>query len=208
MTSILPPNSTPPERAIESAASFVRDLVVPIRHLWNPQACPAPFLPWLAWSWLVDSWRSNWPEATKRAVIAASPRVHRLKGTVAAVRAAAQAVAGMAPVRVIEWFRPDGSGQPYRSTLDVDVSAGAPAVLPHDLIAAVQGAKPLRSHLNVRLSVRAPAHTMTAALIRRPLITARLTLSGDLRPNISAPTVAVALMRRPLVIATLRGNLS
>lgn len=208
MTSILPPNSTPTERAIESASSFVRDLVVPIRHLWNPMSCPAAFLPWLAWSWSVDSWNPDWPEATKRAVIAASPRVHRLKGTVAAVRAAAQAVAGGAPVRIIEWFQPDGSGLPFRSTLDVDVSAGAPPVLPHDLIAAVQGAKPLRSHLAVRLSVRAPAHTMTAALIRRPLVTARLELSGDLRPNLGARVVTAALIRRPLTIATLSGNLS
>jgi len=208
MTSILPPNTTPTERAIESASSFVRDLVVPIRHLWNPETCPAAFLPWLAWSWSVDSWNPDWPEATKRAVIAASPRVHRLKGTVAAVRAAAQAVAGGAPVRIIEWFRPDGSGQPYRSTLDVDVSAGAPAALPHDLVAAVQGAKPLRSHLNVRLSVRAPTQIMSAALIRRPLVTARLELSGDLRPNLGAGVVTAALIRRPLTIATLSGNLS
>lgn len=208
MTSILPPNSTPAERAIESASSFVRDLVVPIRHLWNPETCPAAFLPWLAWSWSVDSWNPDWPEATKRAVIAASPRVHRLKGTVAAVRTAAQAVAGSAPARIIEWFRPGGSGLPFRSTLDVDVSAGAPPVLPHDLIAAVQGAKPLRSHLTVRLSVRPTAEIMTAALIRRPLITARLELSGDLRPNLGARVVTAALIRRPLTIATLSGNLS
>ena len=64
MTSILPPNSTAPERAIESASSFVRDLVVPIRHLWNPETCPAAFLPWLAWSWSVDSWNPDWPAPT------------------------------------------------------------------------------------------------------------------------------------------------
>lgn len=208
MTSILPPNSTPTERAIETSATYVRDLVVPIRYLWNPETCPAAFLPWLAWSWSVDSWNPDWSEATKRAVIAASPRVHRLKGTVAAVRAAAQAVAGSAPVRIVEWFRPGGSNLPFRSALDVDVSTGAPAGLPHDLIAAVQGAKPLRSHLAVRLSARAPAFTLATTLIRRPIIAARLTLANDMRPNIGGGLAPAALIRRPLVFAILRGNFS
>lgn len=206
---LLPPNSTPIERAVDAALAARMDaLAQRVRRLWNPWTCPPKWLGVLAWSLSVDSWRQEWPEATKRAVIAASPLVHRLKGTVAAVKAAVQAVAGAAPFSIIEWFQPGGSGLPFTATVDVDVTRGAPAKLPYDVIDAAAGAKPLRTHINVRLTARSDMGLMTAALIRRPIISARLNLSGDLRPNLGAGVVTVALMRRPLVIATLRGNLS
>lgn len=208
MTSLLPPNATPTERAVETLRDQVGDLNVPIRQLWNAQTCPAAFLPWLAWAMSVDSWRSDWSDQTKRDVIAASPRIHRLKGTVGAVRLAASAVAGRLPSRLIEWFQPDGSGVPFRETVVVDVTNAAGAIDPglaRDIIAAANAAKPLRSRVGVRLSATAPAAVRSAALIRRPLIVATLHLSGDLRPQLGAARVSAAVMRRPLVIASLRG---
>lgn len=205
---ILPPNSRPMERAIDAAGEArLQALTIEIRHLWNPALCPVAWLPVLAWTLGVENWRSDWPEATKRAVIAATPRIKRLKGTVAAVRSAVQAVAGAAPVRIIEWFQPGGSGVPLTAIVDVDVTNGAPASLPHDAIAAANASRRESVHLSVRLSARSGLDLRTVALIRRPIISARLNLSGDLRPNIGAGVVTAALIRRPLIIATLRGNL-
>lgn len=204
---ILPPNAFPLERALDAAGEArLLLLKIQIRHLWNALTCPVAWLPVLAWALGVDTWRSDWPEETKRAVIAATPTVKRLKGTVGAVRRAVQAVAGAAPVSIIEWFRPGGSGVPMTATVDIDVTHGAPARLPHDAIEAANAAKRESVHLRVRLTARPTGGVQIAALMRRPIVQARLQGVADLRPNIGAATVSAGLMRRPLVIASLRGS--
>ena len=91
--SILPPNSTPLERALEASfAARLAALPVPVGQMMNPATCPAAFLPWLAWALSVDDWDAGWSEAQKRTVIAASVAVHRRKGTIASVK---QAMAAM-----------------------------------------------------------------------------------------------------------------
>jgi phage tail P2-like protein len=204
---LLPPNSTPIERAVDAALAARLDaLAQRVRRLWNPWTCPPKWLGVLAWSLSVDSWRQEWPEATKRAVIAASPLVHRLKGTVAAVRTAAEAVAGAATVQIIEWFQPGGSGQPFTALIDIDVTNGAPATLPHDVIDAVTGAKPLRTHIDVRLSANPMVGLQVAALIRRPVVHAHIDLIAEIRPRLATGVVVAGLVRRPLIIAHLRGS--
>lgn len=73
----------------------------PLRQLWNPATCPVDLLPWLAWAFSVDEWDADWPEATKRAAIAASISIHRRKGTVASVREALRAF-GYGDAQIIE----------------------------------------------------------------------------------------------------------
>jgi phage tail P2-like protein len=205
VTSLLPPNTTPEERAIEALASHVRDLPVPIRDLWNPATCPEAFLPWLAWALSVDIWRSDWPVETKRAVIAASPRGHRLKGTVLAVRQAAAAVAGGVPTRVIEGFQPEGSGKPFTAVVEADITDVAVVVpnLTTDLHRAASAAAPARVRLGVRVLARARAGQRVAAHIRRPLVRARLTGSAGYVPALSLAPIPVAHMRRPVLFASL-----
>lgn len=89
--SLLPPNSTAVERAIEQVSARISLIGVPIRDMWNPETCPAAFLPWLAWSLSVDDWDEQWSEAVKRTVIRASIDVHRFKGTVASIKLALRA---------------------------------------------------------------------------------------------------------------------
>lgn len=204
---ILPPNSRPIERAIDAAGEArLQALAIEIRHLWNPALCPVAWLPVLAWTLGVENWRSDWPEETKRAVIAATPRIKRLKGTVAAVRSAVQAVAGAAPVRIIEWFKPGGSGVPLTAIVDVDVTGGAPAHLPHDVIAAANAAKRESVHLSVRLSARPVVGLRVAALIHRPIVQSRIDLISEIRPRLGTGIVVAGLVRRPLVIVRLNGS--
>jgi phage tail P2-like protein len=109
--SLLPVNATQAERNLALAVSRISAVPVPLRSLYNPATCPAVALPWLAWAWSVSEWDSNWPEATKRAVIAASVAVHKIKGTPASIKAAL-AAAGYPGAEVIEgagsWYL-DGS---------------------------------------------------------------------------------------------------
>lgn len=117
----LPPNATAAERAMAETVARVSDVPVPVGDLWNPQACPAALLPWLAWALSVDTWDAGWSEATKRAVIAASVAVHRRKGTPWAVRQAMTA-AGAPGMTVEEWFAYGGA--PYYFRVRVASEAG------------------------------------------------------------------------------------
>lgn len=83
---LLPPNATPQERALDLATSRVGDVPVPIRELWSPENCPAENLAFLAWAFGVDEWDENWPEEFKRATISDAVLVQSRKGTVASVR--------------------------------------------------------------------------------------------------------------------------
>lgn len=92
MTSLLPPNSTATERALEAATAPGFDLPVEIASLSSPDTCPPQFLASLAWGLSVDSWDSNWTDARKREVIKASVEVHRRKGTVGSIKRALAAM--------------------------------------------------------------------------------------------------------------------
>nr|WP_319513691.1 phage tail protein I [uncultured Cohaesibacter sp.] len=98
-------------------AALLRHEPEVIATIWDPASCPASLLSWLAYALSVDVWDSAWPEERKRAVIAASPLVHRLKGTLSAVIAALEAL-GMQP-HITEWWETDPIGQ--RGTFDITV---------------------------------------------------------------------------------------
>ena len=83
MKSILPSNSTDLERLMEIVSSneltkFDQDL---IKNLDDPLLCPKSFLPYLAWSYHVDTWDSEWSEQVKRDVIHKSIELHSKYGT-------------------------------------------------------------------------------------------------------------------------------
>src|SRR5690606_1618993 len=101
---ILPKSASAVERALLTAELARLAMVDPtvIVTIWNPATCPAALLPWLAQGVSVDVWSDDWTEATKRAVVAASPMVHRLKGTLGAVRRALAAFD--LETRVVEWW--------------------------------------------------------------------------------------------------------
>lgn len=209
---LLPRNARPVERAFDAVAEArlnrLAAIAAGIRKLNNPAACPPAWLHVLAWSLGVETWRPDWPIATKRAVIAATPSIKRRKGTVGAVRRAVQAVAGACVVQVLRWCDPGGSGVPLTGLIDIDVTSGAPPRLPRDAMAAADAAKRASVHLSLRLTARPRSHLAAAALIRRPVTHARLSLANDLRPNIGGGVVPAVLLRRPLVFAVLRGNFS
>lgn len=86
MTDLLPPNASPLERDVDAASARIDELDVPLRDLWNPWKCTLALLPWLAATLGVETWDPDWPEATKRRFCAEAFKVHREKGTKAAIR--------------------------------------------------------------------------------------------------------------------------
>lgn len=145
--SILPPGSTPVEKALEQVAAGLLDLPVPVRDIVSPERCPLEFLPWLAWALSVDKWDANWSESQKRGAVAASLSVHRSKGTVGALKEALAALGHELEVR--EWHQLLPMGEPYtfgvRVTIDQE---GIPDPAALDTIVAVTNAtKNVRSEL-------------------------------------------------------------
>ncbi|MFK7866218.1 MAG: phage tail protein I [Alphaproteobacteria bacterium] len=115
---ILPPNATPLERAAEQAtATRIEAIPVPIENLINVDHCPAGFLPFLAWGLSVEDWDSDWSDNIKRQVIKSSFAIHKIKGTVAAVEMALNALD--IPAILQEWFEYNGDPYHYRIALDL-----------------------------------------------------------------------------------------
>ena len=147
---LLPPNATKFERDVERAIAFVifKYAVVPIRDLWNPNTCPAPLLPWLAWAFSVDSWKDYWPEHVKRARIRNAIEIQRQTGTAKSVRDVVEAFGGSIVMR--EWWELDPPGEPHTFDIVLTLSgqAGEPASAQFvdDVINEVSRTKPVRSH--------------------------------------------------------------
>ncbi|WP_336867772.1 phage tail protein I [Sphingomonas sanguinis] len=152
---LLPPNATPLERALEAGVARISAIDTPIDTLLDPERIAARWLPWLAWGLSVDAWDSAWPEATKRQAVAESIALHRMKGTRASVDLILSRIDGLA--RVIEWHEDRERLPPHAFEIEIPLvtvagaagGARAQAAIVDDIIAAVDRVKPLREHLTV-----------------------------------------------------------
>lgn len=143
---LLPPNATAQETALEGSVERIGGAPVPNDTVWNPEVCPAALLPWLAWALSVDHWNPSWPESVKRQVIAASFDVHRIKGTIGALEKALQAL-DLDGMDVTEWF--DFDGDPYTFRVDVELlTRGLTEGEETDILGVIDRAKNVRSHLD------------------------------------------------------------
>lgn len=146
MSELLPPSSTPLERALADTVAKVSTVPTPARDLWNPDTCPVELLPWLAWAFSLDDWDVTWTEAQQRTAVKASYSVHRYKGTIGSVKDALQAL-GLG-VQVQEWFNQIPAGDPYTYKLLLEVNQYGVSLAQLETIqAVVENAKNLRSHM-------------------------------------------------------------
>ena len=163
--SILPPNHTEFEAAMERLIQNSRPDLTPVSQLMDPDTCPAELLGWLAWAFSADIWDASWDEATKRRVIKQSLEVHRRKGTVGAVRRALEAM-GFLP-KVVEWSQMEPQGAPHSFALILEIleNADSPEKIAQAL-RAVETTKPVRSHLaSVQITTATTALPIAAATV-------------------------------------------
>lgn len=155
MSSLLPPNATNTERAIEATTERATSLPVPLRKLWNPDTCPADLLPWLAWALSLDSWKSYWPEAVKRQRIKQAVEIQRKKGTAYSVRTVVASFGGSLTLK--EWWQQDPPATPHTFDILLTVGGGVPATAEYqqDIIDEVTRTKPVRSHFTFTAGVSA-----------------------------------------------------
>jgi len=164
----LPVNATPLERAWVAATARATDLPVEIQQVWDPNRCPEPLLPWLAWALSVDTWNAQWPLTTKRRVIADSVQVHRTKGTVAAIRRLLQALGLQAELQ--EWFEYGGPAHTFKvrawahdNTAQPDATLLSPHFFPL-LKRSIDQVKPVRSHYHIQVGGQFQTGVQMAAM--------------------------------------------
>lgn len=144
---LLPPNATDMERALAEVVGEALTVPVQIETLWNPWTCPEPLLPWLAWAMSVPVWENDWPQQTKRQVIATSFETHATKGTRASLLRALEPF-GLTS-ELVEWWEAGGSGVPYTFDLTSWINRGAPATtkVQQGLASMVTATAPVRAHM-------------------------------------------------------------
>ncbi len=86
VASLLPPNASATERAVEQATARLGAVPVPLRDVVDPDTCPSALLPWLAWAWGIDEWDDKWSDGAKRESIRRAYAVHAHKGSVHSIR--------------------------------------------------------------------------------------------------------------------------
>ena len=156
--SLLPCNASALERSVEQSINRAFHVPVTINRLWNPELCPEPLLPWLAWAFSIDTWDSDWPESVKRTVIANSVSVHRKKGTLGALRRVLNDIGIV--VEIQEWFEASSPPHTFNVTAYVNDNTAPDRdvildpVLYNNVIIAIDNVKPVRSHYDFRVAAR------------------------------------------------------
>lgn len=156
---LLPPNATSLERALDKISARIEQIPIPIRDLWNPETCPTEFLPWLAWSYSVDEWNTGWTEAQKRRSIANSIIVHKHKGTIGAIQDALSSIG--VELSVMEWFNQVPMGQPYTFEILIDAKV---APVSQDSLGSIVRTINATKNVRSKLSKITPGVTTTSNL--------------------------------------------
>lgn len=143
---LLPANASELERLAAEAFAQIERVPVPLRDLWNPDACPVELLPILAWSFSVDRWSQAWPESAKRNAIKAAYFIHAHKGTIGALRRVVEPLGYLIEVR--EWWEEVPLGVPGTFRLLIGVlDTGITEAMYQELSWLIDDAKPLSRHL-------------------------------------------------------------
>lgn len=174
--SLLPPNATALERALEMlAATRLDGIGTPLRETWSANNCPENLLPWLAWGLSIDQWSADWPLHIRRARVASAIDIQRRKGTPKSVVDVVNSFGGNVKVR--EWFEMEPRGEPHTFSLSVSLGGQGGAAPTADfidsVIAEVSRTKPVRSHFDFTVAVATRAAIGLRA-VARPVIYARL----------------------------------
>jgi phage tail P2-like protein len=143
---LLPSTSTPLERQAAQALAQIQRVPIPLRTLYNPDLCPLPLLPYLAWAFSVDRWDSKWTEAAKRAAIRSAYYIHSRKGTIGSLRRVVEPLGYL--IEIIEWWQTVPVGPRATFKLKVGVlDTGITEEMYQELTWLIDDARPLTRHL-------------------------------------------------------------
>lgn len=196
MNSLLPPNATRLERALEAGVTLrpAVDAAAIAEVIDNPTLAPAFLLPWLAFGKSVDAWDADWSEADRRDAIVDSIPMHRIKGT----RASVETVLGRFDrrARLVEWH--EASPRRPAHTFDVIVpmvledgtapgGRRASASFADAIVRELARVKPLTEHMRLVQEIRAAGAVGITGVVRAFAYTrADATMTIDRSPDWAA----------------------
>jgi phage tail P2-like protein len=153
MTSLLPINASQFERDLETVSSRIDSLPIDIRDSWNADTCPIDLLPWLAWAFSIDSWKTYWPEHVKRSRVRDALAIQRKKGTRGSVRQVVKSFG--AELEFKEWFEQTPIGPPHSFNVLLNVNDMGPQtnLFTTDIVQEVSRTKSVSSYFEVQQGV-------------------------------------------------------
>lgn len=161
--SLLPKNSTQLEKLIERQAMRMRDIPVMFYQLIDADACPVPFLPWLAWARRVEYWSGDWSEQTKRQVIKEARTFNEQRGTQSTLSQAMNNL-GLGH-NLTAWHELSPKDKPF--TFTVGITSGRVSVQQHqEIYTALDSVKSARDIFRVDASVVASGGVVVAGACR------------------------------------------
>lgn len=155
---LLPPNATKIEQALAAIIQEQFDKL-PMnvkRELWNPDKCPVHLLPWLAWTFGLESWDNTWSESIKRARIREAIPIAKSKGTLGSIRRLLKSYGGNIAIR--EWWQTEPKGEPHTFEIVLTLSGNDGEAATAEFITSVMRdidrTKPVRSHYTATQGVQ------------------------------------------------------
>ncbi|RSV12290.1 phage tail protein I [Sphingomonas sp. ABOLF] len=153
--SLLPPNSTPLERALEQGVARLGEVPYPLEQVVFPQRSSDSALPWIAWGLSVDSWDEDWSEQDKRDAAAGSIALHRTKGTPASVKSVLTRFDRL--LGLVEWHQAAPRADPHTFEVLLPIAGDgvepggrrATAAFAEAIIREVSRVKPAREHFRL-----------------------------------------------------------
>lgn len=156
---LLPQGSCELEKKAAAIAQYaVRNPII-IADLINPERCPEPLLPYLAWALSVDKWDEKWSDTVKRTAIKQSFFIHKHKGTIGAIKRVIEPIGYL--IDFTEWFKttPPGVAGTFAITVEVPES-GLNEQTYNELIRLVNDVRPVSRHLTTLAITTTPTGTI------------------------------------------------
>lgn len=142
--SLLPTGSSDLEVSASLVNAVALDIKVPFRTLVNPDNCQPEWLPYLAWSCMVDRWHAHWPTTTKRDAIKSARFVHQHKGTKGAIHRVVEPLGYV--IQLTEWWELNETPGTFRLKIAV-LDHGISEEIQIEIERLIQDAKPASRHL-------------------------------------------------------------
>lgn len=149
---LLPMGSTLTEKRVASVLRQAVQNQISIADLLNPDRCPEPFLPYLAWAFSVDKWDEHWSDTAKRTAIKHAFYIHKHKGTIAALKRVVLPIGELLEIK--EWWQMQPMGQAGTFEISIDVSEdGINESTQRELFRLVDDVKPVSRQMTLNLVI-------------------------------------------------------
>lgn len=159
--SLIPPNATSLEKAVEQLGHQISNLTVPFVSLHRIDQCPDKFLPWLAWQHRVEYWNPQWPDFDKRSAITAAKAFNAQRGTRASLQSLLNTV--ITEYQLKAWHQFEPKGEPYTFVVQVLDQVILSIEQLAQIHTAVDATKSMRDQYSIDATVKTDAGFYIAA---------------------------------------------